>query len=54
MSYEIAGTWAVVDNQGNDLREKISKDEFERMRAEIEDGAEVVELDWHPLIEYGK
>ena len=35
-------------------KEQITEEEFERMKAEIEGGAEVVELDWHPIIEYGK
>lgn len=52
MSYEIAGTWVVVDNQGNDLREKISKEEFDRMKSEIEDGADVVNINWQPLESY--
>ena len=54
MSYEIAGTWVVVDNQGNDLREKISKEEFDRMKSEIEDGADVVKINWQPLESYGQ
>ncbi len=54
MSYEIAGTWVVVDNQGEDLKEKISEDEFERIKSEIEDGADVVDINWQPLENRGK
>ena len=54
MSYEIAGTWVVVDNQGSDLREKISKEEFDCIKSEIEDGANVVNINWQPLESYGQ
>ena len=46
------GTFTYVDS--NVANQAISKDEFDRRIAEIEDGAHPVELEWKHLQDYGK
>ena len=46
------GTFTYVDS--NVANQAISKDEFDRRIAEIEDGAKPVELEWKHLQDYGK
>ncbi|GEM_PF-5875031 len=42
------------DTKGTRQLENVSKEDFERLKLEVEDGAEVVDLNWQPLESYGK
>ena len=48
------GRWLVTWDGDQSTRTKITEAEFNRLRAEIEGDAQVVEIDWKPLESYGR
>ncbi len=44
----------VYDDNGNEVEKEITKTEFDRLREEIENGAQPVEINWKRIDEYGK
>ena len=53
-NFEDTGRWLVTFEGDQSFRTSITEEEFNRMRAEIEGDAQVVEIDWKPLESYGR
>ena len=48
------GEYYIRDTVDLSKKTPLTKEEFDHLKAETEDNAQVVELDWKPLAEYGK
>lgn len=53
-NYADGTRWLETDDPGPSGRIAITEEEFNRMRAEIEGDAQVVQIDWKPLESYGR
>ena len=53
-NFSDTGRWLFTYEGDQSTRTPITEEEFNRMRAEIEGDAQVVEIDWKPLESYGR